>query len=168
MPAKNVSGLLNLNKIAEKIIGEMVISDTKKNIDIAQYGNQSETSIQHYLVNMLHEIMSNLDKSDQTNKIAVILAMIDWKEAFPRQCPKLGVRAFKKMGVRSALLPLLVNFFQNRSMQVKWHGILSEIRRLKGSGPQGSTLGLLEYLMQSNDNCDGLTAEEKFKFIDDL
>ena len=53
-------------------------------------------------------------------------------------------------------------------MQVKWKGILSDIRKLKGGGPMGSTLGLLEYIMQSNDNSEGLTAEEKFKFIDDL
>ena len=165
---RNISGLLNLDKIAEKILGEMIISDTKSNIDMAQYGNQAKTSIQHYLVNMLHEILSNLDKSNQSNKVAVILAMIDWKEAFPRQCPILGVKSFMKMGVRPAILPILVNFFQGRTMQVKWKGILSEIKKLKGGGPMGSTIGLLEYLMQSNNNSEGLTAEEKYKFIDDL
>ena len=88
---RNISGLMNLDKVTEKILSEMIIYNTKCNIDQSQYGNQPKTSIQHYLINMLHEILSNLDKNRQGNKIAVILAMIDWKEAFPRQCPKLGV-----------------------------------------------------------------------------
>ena len=159
---------MNLDKITEKILSEMIISDTKSNIDQSQYGNQPKTSIQHYLINMLHEILSNLDKNRQGNKIAVILAMIDWKEAFPRQCPKLGVQAFMDLGVRPQILPILVNFFQNRSMQVKWNGVLSAIKKLKGSGPMGSTIGLLEYLFQSNDNSDDLNCDEKFKFIDDM
>ena len=162
---RNISGLLNLDKITEKILGELIVADTKHNIDVTQYGNQPKTSIQHYLVNMLHEVLISLDKS---NNAAVILSMIDWKEAFPRQCPKLGIEAFMKLGVRPCLLPILVNFFQDRTMQVKWHGILSAIRTLKGGGPMGSTLGLLEYIMQSNDNSDDLKSSEKFKFIDDL
>ena len=165
---RNISGLMNLDKVTEKILSEMIISDTKCNIDQSQYGNQPKTSIQHYLINILHEILSNLDKNRQGNKIAVILAMIDWKEAFPRQCPKLGVKAFMDLGVRPQILPILVNFFQDRSMQVKWNGVLSVIKKLKGSGPMGSTLGLLEYLFQSNDNSDDLNCDEKFKFIDDM
>ena len=35
-------------------------------------------------------------------------------------------------------------------------------------GPQGGTLGIEEYLSQSNDNVDFLDQDEKFKFIDDL
>ena len=72
------------------------------------------------------------------------------------------------LGVRPQILPILVNFFQDRSMQVKWNGVLSVIKKLKGSGPMGSTLGLLEYLFQSNDNSDDLNCDEKFKFIDDM
>ena len=39
---------------------------------------------------------------------------------------------------------------------------------LPGGGPQGGTLGIEEYLSQSNDNVDFLGEEERFKFIDDL
>ena len=63
---------------------------------------------------------------------------------------------------------MLANFFQNRKMVVKWQGNYSEIKELNGSGPQGATLGLLEYLGLSNDNADFVKNEEKFKFIDDL
>ena len=51
---------------------------------------------------------------------------------------------------------------------MKWHGTLSEVKQLNGSGPQGSTIGLLEYLAQSNNNADCVDVEERFKWIDDL
>ena len=37
-----------------------------------------------------------------------------------------------------------------------------------GFAPQGATLGLLEYLSQSNDNADCVPLKNRFKFIDDL
>ena len=58
-----ISNLPNLNKIMEKIICEMVISDMKNSLDPSQYGNQKHLSIQHYLVRLLHRIVSNIDKN---------------------------------------------------------------------------------------------------------
>ena len=93
---------------------------------------------------------------------------MDWKQAFPRQCPKLGVDAFIACGVRPALVPMLINYFQNRRLRVKWKGILSTIRKLNGGGPQGSLFGILEYLAQSNDNANMVSKEDRYKFVDDL
>ena len=45
---------------------------------------------------------------------------------------------------------------------------MSSQRDLPGGGPQGSSLGLIEYDSQSNDNTDFLLPEDKFKFVDDL
>ena len=53
-------------------------------------------------------------------------------------------------------------------MQVKWHGTVSKTRKIFGGGPQGATLGILEYLSQSNNNADCVNVEDRFKFIDDL
>ena len=53
-------------------------------------------------------------------------------------------------------------------MKVKWHGILSEKRELRGGGPQGSTFGIWEYLSQSNDNANCVDPNDRFKFVDDL
>ena len=164
---RNISDLLNLDKVAEKFFGEMIADDMKLKMDPSQYGNQHHTSIQHYLVKMLHKILTELDGTKGGN-FAVVASLIDWKEAFPRQCPRLGVEAFLKMGVRPSLIPMLINFFQGRKMQVKWHGKFSEVKHLNGSGPQGSTIGLLEYLAQSNNNADTVGEEERFKFLDDL
>ena len=51
---------------------------------------------------------------------------------------------------------------------VKWHGKFSSVKPLNGSGPQGSTIGLLEYLAQSNKSADCVDQENRFKFLDDL
>ena len=39
---------------------------------------------------------------------------------------------------------------------------------MNGGGPQGATLGLLEYLSQSNNSADIVSESDRFKFIDDL
>ena len=165
---RNISGLLNLDKVAEKVLAKMMISDMKKNIDPSQYANQEGLSIQHYLVKFIDRVLQTIDSNSKSEAVAVLATLVDWKQAFPRQCPKLGVESFLKNGVRPALIPLLINYFQGRKMKVKWHGELSSERELKGGGPQGSTFGIWEYLSQSNDNADCISESDRFKFVDDL
>ena len=78
------------------------------------------------------------------------------------------MEAFIFVGIRPSLIPMLINYFQNRNMKVKWKGIHSTVRRLNGGGPQGGTFGILEYLSQSNDNADMVEIDDRFKFVDDL
>ena len=165
---RNISGLLNFDKIMEKLISELIIFDMSSKMDPSQYGNQKGVSIQHYLIKMIHQILTALDNNSRKDIFAVVANLVDWNNAFPRQCPKLGVESFIKNGVRPALIPVLVNYFQNREMSVKWHGCRSEPRKIKGGGPQGATLGLLEYLSQSNNCADIVSESDRFKFIDDL
>ena len=165
---RNISGLTNLNKIFEKLIISLVVSDMKDQLDPSQYANQKGLSIQHYLVKFIDRILSSLDKAKGSNSKAVIATLVDWKQAFPRQCPKLGVKSFIENGVRPSLIPIIISFFQDRKMRVKWKGLLSKVRDLNGGGPQGSSLGIWEYLSQSNDNADFVDIEDRFKFVDDL
>ena len=165
---RNISGLLTFDKIFEKLLSELMISDMKRKLDPSQYGNQKGISVQHYLVSMIHRIVESLDNNSRGDTFAVIANMIDWNNAFPRQCPKLGIESFIQNGVRPSLIPVLVNYFQDRKMFVKWHGCQSVIRSINGGGPQGATLGLLEYLSQSNNSADIVSESDRFKFLDDL
>ena len=137
-------------------------------LDPSQFGNQCGISIQHYLIQMVHKILSALDNNIKGDVFAVIANLIDWNSAFPRQCPMLGVESFMQNGVRPSLIPVLVNYFQERKMSVKWHGCFSVPKDIKGGGPQGATIGLLEYLSQSNNSADCVNVEDRFKFVDDL
>ena len=51
---------------------------------------------------------------------------------------------------------------------MKWRGIKSSPQRINGGGPQGATLGILEYLSQTNNSADCVGQDERFKFVDDL
>ena len=165
---RHITELLNLDKVAETTICKMMISDMKSQIDPSQYANQKGLSIQHYLVKMIDKILQSVDKNSKSESFDVLATLVDWKQAFPRQCPKLGVQSFIKNGVRPSLIPVILSYFQGRRMQVKWHGEMSSTRELKGGGPQGSTFGIWEYLSQSNDNANCISESERFKFVDDL
>ena len=52
-------------------------------------------------------------------------------------------------------------------MRVAWRGKLSSERPLPGSGPQGSSWGIL-YLSQSNNSADNVPEADRAKFMDDL
>ena len=163
---RNISGLLTFDKVLQTLLAELMMEDMKTNLDPSQYGNKKGVSIQHYLLCMIHRILSSVD--DQNKPKAVIASLIDWNSAFRRQCPRLGVKSFIKNGVRPSLIPLLINFFQYRQMYVKWHGCKSVPRELNGGGPEGATLGLLEYISQSNNCADVVNVNDRFRFLDDL
>ena len=165
---RKISGTKNFSKIYESLISETMISDMEPHIDEAQYGNQKGLSIQHYLVKMVNRILTILDTNNTDEKYAVIANLIDWSKAFDMQDPTIGIKSFIQNGVRSSLIPLLINYFQDRKMLVKWKGIVSTTRDLPGGGPQGATMGLIEYMSNSNSNTDHISKDMKFKFVDDL
>ena len=45
---------------------------------------------------------------------------------------------------------------------------MSSTHTINGGGPQGGLMGILEYLLQTNNNTDFIDPDDKFKFIDDL
>ena len=165
---RKISGTKNLSKIYEALLSDFIIEDMNPKIDPSQFGNEKGLSIQHYLVKMVHRILTILDTNNETEKFAVLSQLVDWSKAFDRQDPKLGIQSFIRNGVRPTLIPLLVSYFQDRKMIVKWHGLTSTTRDLPGGGPQGCTFGLLEYKSNSNDNVDHVPPQMRFKFVDDL
>ena len=165
---RKISGLMNFSKICDCILTKFLVEDMDPESDKSQYGNVQGVSVQHYLVEMLHQILLNLDNKNQSNSFAVIMTMIDWSKAFDHQSHILGIQSFIDNGVRPSLIPILISFFQDRKMKVKWNKCLSSVRNLPGGGPQGGTLGILEYKSQSNKNTDFLSTKEKFKYLDDL
>ena len=80
--------------------------------DPSQYGNEKGISVNHYLIKMINEILTCLDTDTANEKNAAFCSLIDWKQAFDRQCPTLGVQSFVNNGVRGSLIPLLISYFQ--------------------------------------------------------
>ena len=101
---------------------------------------------------LVNRILTLLDNN--TDPIVVIAAMVDRASAFDRKDPTLGIQKFLKMGVRPAIIPVLISYLTDRKMRVKFNNVLSDVYQLIGGGPQGTLLGGIEYLVQSNDNAD--------------
>ena len=158
----------NLSKVYEALLSETIIKDISPNIDKAQYGNKKGLSTTHYLVNMINRILTIVDSNSNSEKYAVVAQLIDWSKAFDRQDATLGIQSFIKCGVRSSVIPILMSFFQGRTMTVKWNGCMSSSRDLPGGSPQGSTFGLLQYDVNSDSNARHIPQNLKFKFVDDL
>ena len=70
--------------------------------------------------------------------------------------------------MRPALIPLLTNYFQNRTMRVKHNGVISEPRSQPGSGAQGASLENQEFISQTNENAQSVPTDKRFKYVDDL
>ena len=62
---RNISGLLTFNKVAEKMVAELMISDIMENLDPSQYANQEGLSLQHYLIKMIDKILTDTDNNAQ-------------------------------------------------------------------------------------------------------
>ena len=110
---------------------------------MSQYGNESGVNINHLLVNMIHRILSSLDRNSEKEKMAAIMTMIDYKRAFENQSHILGIQSFMKNGVRRSLIPVLITFFSERRIVVKWKNGYSEPKIVTGGSPQGITSGIL-------------------------
>ena len=101
-------------------------------------------STSHYMIKLVHEILQALDGNSKGDVNAVIATFYDWSKAFDMQDHQLGIESFIKCGVRSSLLPILVNYLQNRRMTVKYRTGVSTEKPLPGGGAQGTLLGPIE------------------------
>ena len=142
------------------------MEDIEPNLDPAQYGNQKGTGTDHMLISLIDKILSHLDNN--LGSPGVLATMLDWSAAFDRQCPTLGILKFMNLGVRSALLSVISSYLSNRSMSVKFNESTSKTYQMPGGGPQGTLLGVLEYLVECNDNADCVNTDCRFKYVDDL
>ena len=163
---RKISSISDYSKVYEGFIKDWIMEDVCKNIDIGQYGGQPGIGTEHMVVCFLDRILQLLDSNRDHS--AVLATFLDWSQAFDRQDPTKGINKFIKLGVRPALIPLLISYLTDRTMRVKFNGEISDLLTLIGGGPQGTLVGGLEYLAQSNDNADIVPPEDRFKYIDDL
>ena len=135
-------------------------------MDLGQFGGQKGTGTDHMIICLLNRVLQLLDS--HRDHSAVIAASIDWASAFDRQDPTLAIKSFIEIGVRPSLIPLLISYLEGRKMQVKFNGAISDILTLIGGGPQGTLIGQIMYLVQTNNNADCVDTDNRFKYIDDL
>ena len=62
---RKISGTKNFSKIYESLLSDKIIRDMDSQIDKAQYGNEKGISTTHYLVKMVHKILTILDTNNE-------------------------------------------------------------------------------------------------------
>ena len=163
---RKISCTSDYSKLFEGILKDWIIEDIADKFDIGQFGGQDGFGTEHMLVCLIDRVLCLLDRHSE--KSAVIAACVDWSTAFDRQDPTLIIKRFIEIGVRPSIIPILVSYLSGRQMKVKFNGEESELLSLIGGGPQGTLIGQLMYLVQTNHNADNVDPDDRYKYIDDL
>ena len=120
---------------------------------------------EHLLVSMVDTIRKYQDDPEH---LSVIMNSYDWKSAFDKLDPTEVAIKCVKIGIRSSITKILIDFMNERKMEVKMNGYSSTSYDLIGGSPQGSILGQLLYIIGSDDVADDFPEDDKYKYIDDL
>ena len=162
---RKIASTSDYSKLFEKFLMKFVIEDIGLKIDPHQFAAKKGVGTEHLLVAMMDRVLGLLDKPGMT---AVVRAAADWASAFDRTDPTKSIQKFIKMGVRSSIVPILMQFLTDRKMSVKFNNAESKMYSLIGGGPQGSQTGQETYIVASDDSAYHVPLEDRFKFCDDV
>ena len=135
------------SKLYKSFLAEWLLPIVKPFIDPGQCGGLRKSSISHYLIKLLHFIHLNMDK---TQPHAVVLSAVDMAKAFNRMSHKQVIEDLYDMRVPGWLLLILISYLTDRKMTLKFKNILSALRSLPGSSPQGTVLGVILFIIIFN------------------
>ena len=158
---RKVASTSDFSKIFGSFLRGWVTEDIGAKININQFAGKSGIGTEHLVVKLLDRVLSLLDKPGMR---AVVAASVDWASAFSRTDPTKTVTKFIKMGVRSSIVNILIEFLEDRQMTVKFNGQESSQFPLVGGGPQGSWTGQAAYIVSSDDSADCVPEDDQYKY----
>ena len=144
---RNISLTSFFSKVFERLLMSWLLIYVGDKLDPKQYGGRKKTSITHYLIDMVNFILYNQDLN--TPKI-VLACMIDFSKAFNRINHNIILTKLHDLGVPSWLLKVIMGFLSDRTLQVKYKGATSELKKMPGGGPQGTILGMFLFIILIN------------------
>ena len=162
---RKIASTSDYSKIFEHFLLELILEDIKTNLNKTQYGGKKGVGTEHLIVKLIDRIKQ---LQDNPEKMAVVLKSYDWAGAYDRLDPTKVTQKCIKIGVRSSIVKILIDFLTDRKMQVKMNQHTSSSYDLIGGGPQGSLIGQLLYIIGSDDVAEEVEEEDKYKYIDDL
>ena len=162
---RKIASTSDYSKVFEKFIMAWVFEDMGKKLGLQQFAGKKGTGTEHMIVALMDRVKYLLDKYPSS---AIIATGIDWSSAFDRVDPTLATLNLIKLGIRSSLIPILIDFITNRKMTVKFNQAESKFYTLIEGGPQGSQIGQNQYLAASFDNAGSVNEDDQFKYCDDL
>ena len=109
-------------KIAEAFIAKWTLQDITPKLDPNQFGNRKLLSKTHCLINMLHPLYANADKSKSSSSII----FTDYAKAFDRIDHTVAISKLINIGVRSNIIPWICDFLSSRQQCVRYNSTLSD------------------------------------------
>jgi hypothetical protein len=162
---RKIASTSDYSKIFEHFLVKYVQEDISEKLSKRQYGGKRGVGTEHLVVGLLDRILKLLDDPE---KFAVILSSYDWSGAFDRIDPTQFAVKMISLGIRSSIVRVIIDFLNDRKMEVKMNGHTSTPFDLVGGGPQGSLIGQLIYIISSDDAAEDIPEEDQFKYVDDL
>ena len=95
------------SKLFEGFLKDWILDDISEKIDPSQYGAKKGSGTEHLIVAFVDRVLKSLDSV--TSRSAVISAAVDWSAAFDRLDPTITTQKLLKIGVRRALVSVLVS-----------------------------------------------------------
>ena len=159
-----ISLLSIFDRIFQKIMYKRMMHfiNVKNILFSAQCGFIEGFSTEHTIVNIVTVIQSNVDKRSFTCGI-----FIDLKKAFDTVNHQILLNTLNLYGFRGIINNWFESFLCNRSQTLEINKQLSDAALISNGVPQGSVLGLLLFLLYTNDIHTYSDAFNFYFFADD-
>ena len=162
---RKIASTSDYSKLFEVFLRKWIVEDIDKKININQFSGRKGMGTEHLIVLMMDRVLKLLDTPGKT---AVIMAAVDWKGAFDRLDPTVAVTKLINLGVRHSIIPIIIQYLEDRQMTVRYNTAWSKWHKLVGGAPQGSWMGQMSYIAASDDAASWVEDEDKYKYCDDL
>ena len=139
-------GLTNwVSKQLERYVLNWIWPYVQPQIDPDQMGGVPGCSIEHYIVKMLHFILTSMDGSPNT---AVLAVPVDFLKAFNRMLHSEIISNLVFLNVPPCATKLIQSYLTKRTMCVRYQKAESSFKSCPGGGPQGGLLTGILFILQ--------------------
>ena len=137
-----------VSKQLERFLLNWMWPYVRPHMDPDQMGGVPGSSVEHYIVSMVHFILGSMDGDRDA---AVLAVPVDYSKAFNRMLHSnilTQVGELTNPAVPTCAIRLLRSYLTGRSMCVRYKDAVSDFHRVPGGGPQGGLLTGLLFCVQ--------------------
>ena len=140
-----------MSKVIEKIVHKQLMNFLEENklLSTRQFGFRPQMSTDLAATLLLDDIRKSVDKGQLVGAL-----FVDLSRAFDTISHSNLLTKLPTYGIDGKELTWFEDYLFNRSAQVSYNDVLSEVHQLKSGVPQGSILGPLLFVLFFNDITD--------------